>query len=121
MLNLCPFLQKIILHEVSPGYNGNMYPNTKVLMEVTIFCPSGTVLLAGSVLALLENVEKLLSSIKVSLVLGTTFLHSMTMKRGGDSVDTVVIAGHVAGSGKMSFCVMKMCQSYCILSLYMST
>ena len=58
-----------------------MYPNAKVLTEVAIFCPGGTDLLAGLVLDLLGDVEELLSSSEVLLVLGTRFLHGRTIKR----------------------------------------
>ena len=80
-----------------------MYPNTKVLMEAEIFCPGGTDLLVGSVLVLLGNMEELLSSSEVLLVLGTRFLHGRTMKRGGSGIDMVVIAGCFAGDGEMFF------------------
>ncbi len=63
-----------------------MYPNTKVLMEASIFCPGGTDVLAGSVLELLGNVKELLCSSEVLLALGMRFLHGRTMESGGAGV-----------------------------------
>ena len=80
-----------------------MYLNKKILTEAAIFCPSGTDLLVGSVLDLLDNVEELLSSSEILLSLGMSFLHGRMMKRGGAGIDTVVITDHVTGGSEMFF------------------
>lgn len=88
--------------EESPGYNGNIHPNTKVPTEVAIFCPGGADLLAGLGLDLLGNANKLLSS-GVLLALSARFLHGRTTKRRGDLTDMnlITIVGHVACGGEM--------------------